>query len=123
MVAKAHAKYLRISPRKVKIVADLIRGKSVQQATAILMTTPKAASEPLLKLLNSAAANAENNHSMDPEQLYVSEIYATPGPIKVHTRETAGPNGGPLGADNPTIHAAAGWDWMPTVRGRNVGLG
>lgn len=46
----------------------------------------------------------------------------TPGPIKVHTRETAGPNGGPLGADNPTIHAAAGWDWMPTVRGRNVGL-
>ncbi len=47
---------------------------------------------------------------------------ATPGPIKVHTRETAGPNGGPLGADNPTIHASAGWDWMPTVRGRNVGL-
>ena len=47
---------------------------------------------------------------------------ATPGPIKVHTRAAAGPNGGPLGADNPTIHAAAGWDWMPTVRGRNVGL-
>jgi hypothetical protein len=47
---------------------------------------------------------------------------ATPGPVKVHTRETAGPNGGPLGADNPTIHAAAGWDWMPTVPGRNVGL-
>ena len=81
MVAKAHMKYLRISPRKVKIVADLIRGKSVSQATAILMTTPTSASEPLLKLLNSAAANAENNHSMDPEQLYVSEIYATPGPI------------------------------------------
>ena len=81
MVAKAHAKYLRISPRKVKIVADLIRGKSVSQATAILMTTPKAASEYLLKLLNSAAANAENNHSMDPEKLYISEIYATPGPI------------------------------------------
>jgi large subunit ribosomal protein L22 len=81
MVAKAHMKYLRISPRKVKIVADLIRGKSVSQATAILMTTPKSASEPLLKLLNSAAANAENNHSMDPEKLYVSEIFATPGPI------------------------------------------
>ena len=81
MVAKAHLKYLRISPRKVKIVADLIRGKSVSQATAILKTTPKSASEPLLKLLNSAAANAENNHSMDPEKLYVSEIYATPGPI------------------------------------------
>ena len=58
MVAKAYAKYLRISPRKVKIVADLIRGKSLAQATGILLTTPKAASEPLLKLLKSAAANA-----------------------------------------------------------------
>ena len=81
MVAKAHAKYIRISPRKVKIVADLIRGKSLPQATAILMTTPKAASEPLLKLMNSAAANAENNHGMDPEKLYVAEVFATPGPI------------------------------------------
>ena len=81
MVAKAYAKYLRISPRKVKIVADLIRGKSLAQATGILLTTPKAASEPLLKLLKSAAANAENNHKMDPEKLYVSEVFATPGPI------------------------------------------
>ncbi len=81
MVAKAHVRYLRISPRKVKIVADLIRGKSLQQATAILLTTPKAASQPLLKLMNSAAANAENNHQMDPEKLYVSEVYVTPGPI------------------------------------------
>ena len=81
MVAKAHAKYIRISPRKVKIVADLIRGKSLPQATAILMTTPKAASEPLLKLMNSAAANAENNHGMDPEKLYVSTCLVTPGPI------------------------------------------
>lgn len=81
MEAKAHMRYLRISPRKVKIVADLIRGKSVAQSTAILMLTPKSASEPLLKLLKSAAANAENNHSMDPEKLYVSEIFATPGPI------------------------------------------
>ena len=89
MVAKAHLKYLRISPRKVKIVADLIRGKSVSQATAILKTTPKSASEPLLKLLNSAAANAENNHSMDPDQLYVSEIYATPGPIIKRIRPRA----------------------------------
>ena len=81
MVAKAYAKYLRISPRKVKIVADLIRGKSLAQATGILLTTPKAASEPLLKLLKSAAANAENNHQMDPEKLYVSACYANPGPI------------------------------------------
>ena len=81
MVAKAHARYLRISPRKVKIVADLIRGKSLPQATGILLTTPKAASEPLLKLLNSAAANAENNHKMDPEKLYVQSCFVDAGPI------------------------------------------
>ena len=81
MVAKAHAKYLRISPRKVKIVLDLIRGKDVATAAAILMQTLKAASEPVLKLLKSAAANAENNHQMDPEKLYVSQVFACPGPI------------------------------------------
>jgi large subunit ribosomal protein L22 len=81
MEAKAVLRYARISPRKVKIVCDLIRGKSVAQATAILMQTPKAASEYMLKLLKSAAANAENNHGMDPEKLYVSETYANPGPI------------------------------------------
>lgn len=81
MTAKAHLKYARISPRKVKIVCDLIRGKSVEQARAILAQTPKAASPLLLKLVNSAAANAENNHGMDPEKLYVSETFANPGPI------------------------------------------
>ena len=81
MEAKAHLRYARISPRKVQIVADLIRGKSVPQATAILLATPKAASELLVKLLKSAAANAENNHQMDPEKLYVSQVFATPGPI------------------------------------------
>ena len=81
MEARAILRYARISPRKVKIVCDLIRGKSVAQATAILMQTPKAASEYLLKLLKSAAANAENNHGMDPEKLYVSETFANPGPI------------------------------------------
>ena len=81
MEAKAKLTYLRISPRKVQIVLDLIRGKSVAQATAILLQTPKAASEPVLKLLKSAAANAENNHGMDPEKLYVSTCLVTPGPI------------------------------------------
>jgi len=79
-VAKAHTKYIRISPRKVKIVCDLIRGKDTQTAKAILMQTPKAASEVMLKLLNSAVANAENNHEMDPDNLFVSEIYSNPGP-------------------------------------------
>lgn len=81
MEAKAYLRYVRISPRKVQIVCDLIRGKSVKQANAILQTTPKAASEPLLKLMKSVAANAENNHSMDPEKLYVAEVFACPGPI------------------------------------------
>ena len=89
MEAKATLRYARISPRKVKIVCDLIRGKSVAQATAILMNTPKAASELMLKLLKSAAANAENNHEMDPDKLYVAETYANPGPIIKRMRPRA----------------------------------
>ena len=76
--AKAYLRYVRIAPRKVQIVCDLIRGKA---AMAILMQTPKAASEPLMKLLKSAVANAENNFGMDPAKLVVSEVFATPGPI------------------------------------------
>ena len=89
MEARANVNYLRISPRKVGIVCDLIRGKSVAQATAILQNTPKAACEPLLKLLKSAAANAENNHEMDPDKLYVAETYANPGPIIKRIRPRA----------------------------------
>ena len=87
-IAKAYLRYVRISPRKVQIVADLIRGKNVGTAMAILMQTPKSASEPLIKLLKSAVANAENNFGMDPASLVVSEVFATPGPIlkRVMTR-------------------------------------
>lgn len=81
MEARATVKYARISPRKVKIVCDLIRGKDVRTARAILLNTPKAASEIMVKLLNSAAANAENNFEMDGSNLYVSETFANPGPI------------------------------------------
>ena len=63
MEAKAHLKYLRISPRKVSILCDIIRGKDAKTACVYLMQTPKAASEPMLKLLKSAIANAENNHA------------------------------------------------------------
>lgn len=79
--AKAHVKYIRISPRKVKIVCDLIRDKDTKTAKAILSQTPKAASEVLIKLLASAVANAENNHDMNPDNLYVKEVFACPGPI------------------------------------------
>ena len=81
MEARAYLKYLRISPRTVVILCVLIRGNVVKTATAYLMQTPKAASEPMLKLLKSAVANAENNFSMDTGKLYVSEVYATGGPI------------------------------------------
>ena len=81
MEAKAYLRYVRISPRKVQIVCDLIRGKDAKTAMAILMQTPKAASEPLVKLLKSACANAENNFNMDPEKLVVTQVFATPGPI------------------------------------------
>ena len=80
MEAKAHLKYARISPRKVKIVLDLIRGKDVATAMAILKNTPKSASEYLTKLLRSAVANAENNFNMDASKLYVSECFVCPGP-------------------------------------------
>ena len=73
MEAKAYLRYIRIAPRKVQIVCDLIRGKDVKTAMAILMNTPKAASEPLVKLLKSACANAENNFNMDADKLVVTQ--------------------------------------------------
>ena len=79
MEARAYLKFVRISPRKVKIVLDLIRGKDVKTARGILKTTPKAACEHLIKLLDRAVADAENNFNMDVEKLYVSECFVTPG--------------------------------------------
>ena len=87
--AKATLKYARISSRKVKIVADLIRGKKVQEALAIVKFAPKASSEIIEKLLNSAIANAENNHFMNRSNLVVSEIYANQGPTLKRIRPAA----------------------------------
>ncbi|MDE6005431.1 MAG: 50S ribosomal protein L22 [Oscillospiraceae bacterium] len=81
MEAKATLSNVRISPRKVQIVLDLIRNQSTEKALATLRLTPKAASPILEKLLKSAIANADNNHSMNKDNLYVSECYVTPGPI------------------------------------------
>ena len=80
MESRAYLKYARISPRKVQIVLDLIRGKDAGEAMAILKNTPKSASEYLIKLLKSAVANAEHNFSMDASRLYVSECFVCPGP-------------------------------------------
>ena len=89
MEAKAELRYARISPRKVQIVCDLIRGKQVRAAEGILRQTPKAGSELLLQLLKSAVANAENNHEMDPDALYVATTFATGGPILKRGRPRA----------------------------------
>ena len=87
--AKATLKFARISSRKVKIVADLIRGKKVDEALAIVKFTPKASSEIIEKLLKSAIANAENNHDMKHDKLYISEIYANQGPTLKRIRPAA----------------------------------
>ncbi len=87
--ARASLKFARISARKVKVVADLLRGKDVQEALAIVKFTPKAASEVLEKLLKSAIANAENNHEMNSDNLYIAEIYANQGPTLKRIRPAA----------------------------------
>ena len=89
MEARAELKYARISPTKVQIVLDLIRNKPVKEAEAILKHTPKAACEYLEKLLKSAVANATNNFNMDEDKLYVSECFATSGPILKRMRPRA----------------------------------
>ena len=87
--ATATLRFARISARKVKIVADLIRGKKVDEALAIVKFTPKASSEIIEKLLKSAIANAENNHGMKRGNLVVSEIYANQGPTMKRIRPAA----------------------------------
>ena len=86
--AKASATYIRMSPRKVKIVLDLIRNQSAEKALAILKFTPNIAAEPVLKVLKSAIANAETNYNMDTEELFVSECAVGQGPTlkRMHAR-------------------------------------
>ncbi len=89
MEARAQATYVRISPRKVKIVLDLIRNKPVEEAQAIVKFTPKSACEPVAKLLKSAVANAENNLNLDKSNLYVAQAMVGPGPIMKRIRPRA----------------------------------
>ena len=80
MEAKASVKNVKISPRKARLVVDLVRGKSVKEAVAILDNTNKSASTVVSKLVKSAAANAVNNNKMDESKLYIKTIYANEGP-------------------------------------------
>ena len=93
---RAIARYVRISSRKVKIVIDLIRGKKVDDALAILMYTPKSAAPVVEKLLNSAIANAENNLEMNRDSLYVAEVYANQGPTLKRYRARARGSASPI---------------------------
>lgn len=78
--AKAHVKNIRIPARKVRLVIDLIRGKQVGEAIAILRHTPRSASPVLEKLLNAAIANAEHNYQLDVNKLFISEAFVNEGP-------------------------------------------
>ncbi|MCJ7689595.1 MAG: 50S ribosomal protein L22 [Clostridiaceae bacterium] len=89
MEAKAIAKYVRTSSMKIGIVLDLIRGKNVNEAFAILQYTPKNAAEVVTKVLKSAVANAENNLNLDVTRLYVSNAYAGQGPTLKRFRPRA----------------------------------
>lgn len=91
MEARAYLRHARISPRKVSIVLDMIRGKSVEEALAILKYTPKSACELLIKLLNSAVANGVNDpaKNMDKGNMYVSECFVCPGPTLKRVRPRA----------------------------------
>ncbi|MDK6259903.1 50S ribosomal protein L22 [Corynebacterium frankenforstense] len=78
--ARATARYVRVTPMKARRVIDLVRGKSVSEALAILKYAPQGAAKPVAKVVASAAANAENNFGLDPRSLVIAEAYADEGP-------------------------------------------
>ena len=87
--ASATARYVRVTPMKARRVIDLVRGKSVAEALAILKYAPQGAAEPVAKVVASAAANAENNFGLDPRTLVISEAYADEGPTMRRFRPRA----------------------------------
>jgi large subunit ribosomal protein L22 len=89
VVVRAQAKYVRHAPRKARLVVDHIRGKSVGDARAILTHTPRAAARDVLKLLESAVANAENNHELDADDLVIRKVYVDEGPTLKRYRPRA----------------------------------
>jgi len=89
VTVRAKAKYVRTAPRKARLVIDHIRGKPVDKARALLLTTPRAASRDVLKLLDSAIANAENNHELVADELVVGRAYVDEGPTLKRYRPRA----------------------------------
>jgi ribosomal protein L22 len=86
---RATAKYIRISPRKMRLVADIVRGKQIAEAKATLAFTNKGASQVFDKLISSAVANAENNHDLSGDELYVSSVFVNEGPTLKRFRPRA----------------------------------
>ena len=80
MEARAIAKFIRVSPCKARMVVDLIRGKKLEEALAILRYTPNKATDAVTKVVKSAAANAEHNYEMDRDEIFISAIYVDQGP-------------------------------------------
>ncbi|MGL4547529.1 50S ribosomal protein L22 [Eubacterium aggregans] len=105
MESRATAKYIRVSSRKAKLVADLIRGKSIGEALSILALTPNKAAKVIEKVVLSALANAGNNHNMNPDALYIDQIYANQGPTL--KRYKAGPQGRAFPIKKRTSHITA----------------
>jgi large subunit ribosomal protein L22 len=89
VVVQAKARYIRVSARKARVVADQIRGKGYEEAEALLSFSPRGASVPILKLLRSAGANAENNVDLDPEDMLISRITVDEGPTMRRYRPRA----------------------------------
>lgn len=89
MEARSVARYIWISPRKARQVVDLIRGKRISEAVAILRFAPKRAALPVTKAVRSASANAEHNNNLDPDSLYIKQIYVDEGPTMKRYRPRA----------------------------------
>ncbi|WP_338969491.1 50S ribosomal protein L22 [Spiroplasma endosymbiont of Labia minor] len=89
MEAKAKLTMIRLAPRKVRLVADTIRNKKISEALSVLQNQDKRASQPVIKLLNSAIANAVNNNGMEADQLYVKTVFVNEGPTLKRFRPRA----------------------------------
>ena len=88
-LVRASARYVRIAPRKVRVVADQIRGKDLEEALALLRFSPRGAAETVRKVVESAAANAENNFDLDPEEMKIAQISVDEGPTMRRYRPRA----------------------------------
>lgn len=108
MEARATARYLRTAPRKLRVVADQVRGKPLEEAFELLALSPKASAEPLRKLLESAAANAEDQHGLEPDELVVTSLAVDEGPTLRRYRPRAMGRATPVRRRTSHVHVTVG---------------